>query len=130
MLIEGLRRLGWTMEVPRAGMFVWAKIPEPWSSRMSTMDFAMMLLEQGNVAVSPGSGFGPAGEGYLRISLVENENRLRQAVRQIARCLELKARELGWTSPSAATTPASAVPSSAGSSASTTSSTSPSPAAP
>jgi hypothetical protein len=97
---------------------------------MSTMDFAMMLLEHGNVAVSPGSGFGPAGEGYLRISLVENENRLRQAVRQIARCLELKARELGWATPPAATTPASAVPSSAGSSASTTSSTSPSPAAP
>jgi alanine-synthesizing transaminase len=54
---------------------------------MSTMDFGMMLLEKGNVAVSPGSGFGPAGEGYLRMSLVENEERLRQAVRQIQRCL-------------------------------------------
>ena len=54
---------------------------------MNTMDFAMMLLEKGNVAVSPGSGFGPAGEGYLRMSLVENEARLRQAVRQIQRCL-------------------------------------------
>ena len=54
---------------------------------MSTMDFAMMLLEKGNVAVSPGSGFGPAGEGFLRMSLVENEARLRQAVRQIQRCL-------------------------------------------
>ena len=50
---------------------------------MSTMDFGMMLLEKGNVAVSPGSGFGPAGEGFLRMSLVENEARLRQAVRQI-----------------------------------------------
>ena len=58
-------------------MFVWAPIPEPWRSRMSTMDFAMMLLEKGNVAVSPGSGFGPAGEGFLRMSLVENEDRLR-----------------------------------------------------
>jgi alanine-synthesizing transaminase len=48
----------------------------------------MMLLEQGDVAVSPGSGFGPAGEGYLRMALVENENRLRQAVRQIGKCLE------------------------------------------
>ena len=56
-------------------------------SRMSTMDFGMMLLEKGNVAVSPGSGFGPAGEGFLRMSLVENEARLRQAVRQIQRCL-------------------------------------------
>ncbi|MFO0819801.1 MAG: aminotransferase class I/II-fold pyridoxal phosphate-dependent enzyme [Pirellulales bacterium] len=93
VLVEGLRRLGWTMDVPRAGMFVWAKVPEPWASRMSTMDFAMMLLEKGNVAVSPGTGFGPAGEGYLRISLVENENRLRQAVRQIARCLDQQAKE-------------------------------------
>ena len=67
-------------------MFVWAPIPEPWRSRMSTMDFAMMLLEQGDVAVSPGSGFGPAGEGYLRMALVENKERLRQAVRQISRC--------------------------------------------
>ena len=55
---------------------------------MSTMDFAMFLLEKGDVAVSPGSGFGPAGEGYLRLALVENENRLRQAVRQIGRCLD------------------------------------------
>ena len=51
------------------------------------MDFAMKLLEEGNVAVSPGSGFGPAGEGFLRMALVENEARLRQAVRQIQRCL-------------------------------------------
>jgi alanine-synthesizing transaminase len=51
------------------------------------MDFGMMLLEKGNVAVSPGSGFGPAGEGFLRMSLVENEARLRQAVRQIKNCL-------------------------------------------
>ncbi len=68
-------------------MFVWAKIPEPWASEMSTMDFAMMLLEEGDVAVSPGNGFGPAGEGYLRMALVENEERLRQAVRQIGRTL-------------------------------------------
>ncbi|HAN96594.1 MAG TPA: aminotransferase [Planctomycetaceae bacterium] len=87
VLVDGLRRLGWELEVPKAGMFVWAKVPEPWRSRMSTLDFAMMLLEQGNVAVSPGSGFGTAGEGFLRMSLVENENRLRQAVRQIGKCL-------------------------------------------
>ena len=73
-------------------MFVWAKIPEPWRSTMSTMDFAMTLLEQGDVAVSPGSGFGPAGEGFLRLALVENESRLRQAVRQIGRCLERQAK--------------------------------------
>ena len=68
-------------------MFVWAKIPEPWASQMTSIDLAMKLLEEGDVAVSPGGGFGPAGEGYLRLALVENENRLRQAVRQIGRCL-------------------------------------------
>ena len=88
VVVEGLRRLGWDITAPRAGMFVWAKVPEPWRSAMSTMDFAMMLLEKGDVAVSPGSGFGPAGEGYLRLALVENDLRLRQAVRQIGRCLE------------------------------------------
>jgi alanine-synthesizing transaminase len=87
VLVDGLRRLGWDITPPRAGMFVWAKVPEPWASAMSTMDFAEKLLNEGNVAVSPGSGFGPAGEGYLRLALVENENRLRQAVRQIGRCL-------------------------------------------
>ncbi|MGB7327467.1 MAG: aminotransferase class I/II-fold pyridoxal phosphate-dependent enzyme [Rubripirellula sp.] len=86
-LVSGLRRLGWTVNPPKAGMFVWAEIPEPWKSAMSTMDFAMKLLEEGNVAVSPGSGFGQGGEGFLRMSLVENEQRLRQAVRQISKCL-------------------------------------------
>jgi len=52
-----------------------------------------MLLEEGDVAVSPGSGFGPAGEGYVRMALVENESRLRQAVRQISRCLERRQRD-------------------------------------
>jgi alanine-synthesizing transaminase len=88
VLVDGLRRLGWEMNRPKAGMFVWAKVPEPWASTMTTMDFAMMLLEEGDVAVSPGSGFGDSGEGFLRLALVENENRLRQAVRQIGRCLE------------------------------------------
>jgi alanine-synthesizing transaminase len=88
VLVQGLRRIGWDANAPRAGMFLWVPIPEPWRSRLSTMDFAMLLLEQGDVAVSPGSGFGEAGEGFLRMALVENENRLRQAVRQIARCLE------------------------------------------
>lgn len=88
VLLQGLRRIGWEAATPRAGMFVWAKIPEPWASNMNSIDFAMHLLEQGNVAVSPGGGFGPSGEGYLRMSLVENEARLRQAVRHIATCLE------------------------------------------
>jgi alanine-synthesizing transaminase len=90
VLVQGLRRIGWEVELPRAGMFAWAKVPEPWASQMSTMDFGMFLLEHGDVAVSPGSGFGPSGEGFLRMALVENENRLRQAVRQIGRCLDRK----------------------------------------
>ena len=87
VLCEGLRRLGWQITPPRAGMFVWAKIPEVWTRRMDSIQFAMKLLEEGDVAVSPGGGFGPAGEGYLRLAMVENESRLRQAVRQIGRCL-------------------------------------------
>jgi alanine-synthesizing transaminase len=87
VMVEGLRRLGWDITPPRAGMFVWAKIPAVWMERMDTMAFATKLLEEADVAVSPGSGFGPAGEGYLRLALVENENRLRQAVRQIGQCL-------------------------------------------
>jgi len=88
VLVEGLRRIGWSVSSPKAGMFVWAKVPDQWCKAMSTMDFGMMLLEKADVAVSPGSGFGPAGEGYVRMALVENENRLRQAVRQIGRCLQ------------------------------------------
>jgi alanine-synthesizing transaminase len=99
VLVEGLRRMGWDVQAPRAGMFIWAAIPELWRRQMSTMDFAMMLLEKGDVAVSPGSGFGEAGEGFLRMALVENENRLRQAVRQIGRCLEREARERGMKQP-------------------------------
>lgn len=87
VLCEGLRRIGWQVTPPRAGMFVWAKVPDAWAQRMSTIDLAMKLLKEADVAVSPGTGFGPAGEGYLRLALVENENRLRQAVRQIGRCL-------------------------------------------
>ncbi len=90
VLCDGLARLGWPIEKPKATMFVWAKIPEPWVTQMSSFEFAMKLLKEANVAVSPGGGFGPAGEGYLRMALVENENRLRQAVRQIGRALNMK----------------------------------------
>ena len=84
---DGLNRLGWNVEPPRAGMFVWAKIPEPWD-QMGSIDFAMKLLDEGGVAVSPGRGFGEEGEGYVRLAIVENIQRLRQAVRQIGRCLK------------------------------------------
>jgi len=87
-LCEGLGRLGWPVEPPKATMFVWQKIPQPWASQMNSFDFAMKLLEDGDVVVSPGGGFGQAGEGYIRMALVENISRIRQAVRQIGRCLE------------------------------------------
>src|SRR5204863_8945744 len=85
VLLDGLHKQGWQVETPRAGMFVWAKYPVPATGTLSSVDFAMKLLEEANVAVSPGSGFGSAGEGYVRMSLVENENRLKQALRQISR---------------------------------------------
>ncbi len=86
VLVEGLRRGGWELQTPKAGMFVWAKYPPAWQ-HLSSFDFAMKLLEEAEVAVSPGRGFGEAGEGYVRLALVENEQRLRQALRQIHRCL-------------------------------------------
>ncbi len=85
VLVDGLQRLGWDVEKPKAGMFVWARIPEPWD-KMGSIDFSMKLLEEGGVAVSPGRGFGEEGEGYLRLAIVENSQRLRQAVREIGRC--------------------------------------------
>lgn len=85
VLCDGLTRLGWEVEKPKAGMFVWAKIPEPFA-QMGSIDFSMKLLEEGGVAVSPGRGFGKDGEGYLRLAIVENSQRLRQAVREIGRC--------------------------------------------
>ncbi len=90
VLCDGLERLGWDIDRPKAGMFVWAKIPEPFSS-MGSIDFAMKLLDEGGVAVSPGRGFGEEGEGYLRLAIVENAHRLRQAVREIGRCTKVEA---------------------------------------
>jgi alanine-synthesizing transaminase len=87
VLVDGLQRIGWEVQSPRASMFVWARYPREWQERMGSIDFSMKLLEEAEVAVSPGRGFGELGEGYLRLALVENEQRLRQAARQIGRCL-------------------------------------------
>jgi alanine-synthesizing transaminase len=87
VLVDGLQRIGWEVQSPKASMFVWAKYPAEWQARMGSIDFSMKLLEEAEVAVSPGRGFGELGEGYLRLALVENEQRLRQAARQIGRCL-------------------------------------------
>ena len=87
ILCSGLQRLGWNVVKPRASMFVWQQVPIEWQKKMSTFDFAMKLLREADVVVSPGSAFGEAGEGYMRLALVEKEDRLRQAVRQIKRVL-------------------------------------------
>ncbi len=86
VMCEGLARMGWPLEKPKAGMFVWVKIPEPWC-RMGSVKFAIEMMERANVAVTPGAGFGEEGDGHLRLALVENENRIRQGLRQMRRAL-------------------------------------------
>ena len=83
-LCGGLSRLGWEVERPKATMFVWARIPESFAVEGSHA-FALRLLREAGVAVSPGSGFGEDGEGFVRFALVENEQRIAQAVRGIRR---------------------------------------------
>ncbi len=87
VLCSGLERIGWEVPKPKAGMFVWAKIPEPYN-KMGAMQFAIEMMNNANVAVAPGTGFSEEGEGYLRLALVENEERLRQAVRQMKKAME------------------------------------------
>ena len=86
-LCDGLERAGWSFPKPRGTMFAWAPVPEPFAA-MGSLAFAEHLAREGKVAVSPGSGFGPGGEGFVRFALVENEHRIRQAVRGIRRVLE------------------------------------------
>ena len=86
VLVDGLNRIGWKVPKPQASMFVWAPIPEAWK-HLNSLEFSMKLLSEAEVCVSPGAGFGHNGEGYIRIALVENEDRIRQAVRQIRRAL-------------------------------------------
>ena len=86
-LCSGLERIGWKVTPPGAGMFAWVKIPEPYS-KMGSMQFAIEMMNRANVAVAPGVGFSEEGEGYLRLALVENEERLRQAVRQMKKAMQ------------------------------------------
>jgi alanine-synthesizing transaminase len=85
-LIDGLARAGWSIESPKGTMFVWAPIPSPYEE-LGSLDFAKMLVRDAKVAVSPGVGFGPGGEGFVRFALVENEQRIGQAVRGIRKAL-------------------------------------------
>ncbi|HUL09629.1 MAG TPA: aminotransferase class I/II-fold pyridoxal phosphate-dependent enzyme, partial [Candidatus Acidoferrum sp.] len=84
VLIEGLAAAGWDVPAPKASMFAWAKIPERFGN-LGSVEFSKLLLSDAKVAVAPGLGFGEYGEGYVRIALVENRERLRQAVRNIKR---------------------------------------------
>ena len=87
VLIDSFSRAGWDVPPPRASMFAWSPIPEPFRE-MGSVEFSKLLVEKAEVAVSPGTGFGERGEGYVRIALVENEQRIRQAARNIRRFLE------------------------------------------
>jgi alanine-synthesizing transaminase len=82
VMVHGLHDAGWMVENPKASMYVWAKIPEPYA-KMGSLEFAKKLLNEAKIAVSPGVGFGDYGDDHVRIALIENEHRLRQAVRGI-----------------------------------------------
>jgi alanine-synthesizing transaminase len=85
-LIDGLGRIGWEIPKPQGTMFVWAPIPEPYEE-MSSVEFCSMLVKECEVALSPGSGFGPGGEGFVRFALIENEKRINQGIRNLKRGL-------------------------------------------
>jgi len=85
-LCDGLARIGWPIEKPRGTMFVWAPIPEPYR-HMGSVEFCSRLVRDAKVATSPGVGFGPGGEGHVRFALIENEQRINQAVRNIRQTL-------------------------------------------
>ena len=87
VLCDGLNAIAWPVETPKATMFVWARIPEPYA-QMGSLEFSKKLLSEAKVAVSPGIGFGHHGDNYVRISLIENEHRTRQALRGIRKMLE------------------------------------------
>jgi len=86
VLVEGLNKAGWPVALPRATMFVWAQIPEQYR-KMGSLEFSKLLLNEAKTAVSPGIGFGDYGDGHVRFSLIENEERTRQALRGIKQML-------------------------------------------
>ncbi len=85
-LVDGLNRIGWPLEKPKATMFVWAKIPDPYL-KMGSVEFSKMLIKKAKVAVSPGIGFGEYGDEHVRFALVENPHRIRQAIKGIKQVL-------------------------------------------
>ena len=90
VVCDGLERIGWSVDKPRASVFVWARVPDEHLQGRGSIDYAMSLMDGANVSIAPGRAFGENGEGYMRIALVENENRLRQAIRNISRFTQNK----------------------------------------
>ena len=82
MLCKGLHEAGWKVDVPRASMYIWARISEPYRA-LGSLEFAKQLMAKAKVCVSPGIGFGDYGDDFVRFALIENESRIRQAVRGI-----------------------------------------------
>ncbi len=93
VMVESFSRAGWDVPPPSASMFAWSPIPAPFKE-MGSVEFAKLLVEKAEVAVSPGTGFGERGEGFVRIALVENEQRIRQAARNIKKFLETAPQQL------------------------------------
>lgn len=87
VMVEGLHAAGWMVEKPKASMFIWAKIPEPFA-HMGSLEFSKLLMNEAKVAVSPGIGFGEYGDDHVRFALIENEHRTRQAMRGIKKLLK------------------------------------------
>jgi alanine-synthesizing transaminase len=82
VMVKGLHDIGWMVDNPKASMYVWAKIPD-YYSKLGSIEFTKKLLEEAKIAVAPGIGFGDHGDDHVRIALIENENRLRQALRGV-----------------------------------------------
>ena len=99
-LVDAFTRAGWTIPAPSASMFAWAPIP-PQLAHLGSLEFSKLLLEEANVAVAPGIGFGEHGDGHVRIALVENEQRIRQAARSLKRFLDARGNVVPMTSKSA-----------------------------
>jgi alanine-synthesizing transaminase len=87
VLVEGLHSAGWNVQIPKASMFIWAKIPEPYA-KLGSLEFARRMMNEAKVAVSPGIGFGEYGDDHVRFALIENEHRSRQAIRGIKKMLK------------------------------------------
>ena len=87
VLVNGLNRIGWAVDLPRATMFVWARIPPAYRA-MGSLEFSKLLIEKASVAVAPGIGFGEHGDDFVRIAFVENEQRIRQAARNIRKFMD------------------------------------------